>query len=119
MLPPEIGIGWVRVEPAPLEEIVVSTEVTDASVVGNAVPVTDGGCSAMVLEAEETTDESLVGNNAGAPADGAGPTLAVNGVCVSGFVGNASGGLDIPAGIWPPCCACTCCCRVFTISVSA
>ena len=106
-----IGIGWVNEELVSDVETVAGAVVTDSSFVGNwVVPFafTDG-CE------EDTTALSVVGNNGGALADGAGE-LATCVVGVSEFSGSA-GGLELlvsVAGCW----LFTCCCNVCTNSLS-
>jgi hypothetical protein len=87
--PPTIGIGCVSDEPVSDVEMAAGV-VTDSSLVGNCVvpfAFTDG------CEEEETTALSVVGNNGGALADGAGE-LAACAAGVSEFSGSA-GGLEL------------------------
>src|SRR5712691_7924480 len=115
-------MGCVSEAPVPLLEIVSGADVTtDASVVGkapgNAVPFafTPGpGAGGAVVD--ETTDVSSVGKRAGGLAAGAGEPVAAAIGEGSGFLGGASAArfaFSIAA-----CCSLTCCCNVFTVSVS-
>src|SRR5256714_15072790 len=106
-----VGIGWVNDELVSEVETVAGVVVTDSSVVGNVVvpfALTDG--------AEETTAVSLVGNNGGALADGAGET-DVSAVWASEFCGRA-GALELVFSVAAGCCSFTCCCNACTISLS-
>src|SRR2546423_7688287 len=107
-----VGIGWVNDELVSEVETVAGVVVTDSSLVGNVVvpfALTDG--------AEETTAVSLVGNNGGALADGAGEA-DVSAVCVSEFCGSA-GALELFFSVVAAvCCSFICCCNACTISLS-
>ncbi len=107
-------IGAVNEAPTPVDEIDSFEVVTDASVVGNceftaaaAGPVAVGGGGG----AEATTESSVVGNAAGALAGGDG----VAGMLA--LAGSAAGSTFIFA--ITSCCAFTCCCKLFTVSVNA
>ena len=109
-------IGCVNDAPAPVLEIVSGADVTtDVSVVGKPpaaeVPLTGG---AVV---DETTEVSSVGKRGGALAPGAGEfSVAAMGEG-SGFCGRP----DSPVRFAFSNAACwsfTCCCNVFTVSVS-
>ena len=84
-----IGIGWVNDELVSEVETVAGVVVTDSSLVGNCVVpfAFTEGCE------EDTTALSVVGNNGGALADGAGELAAWAGG-VSEFSGSA-GGLEL------------------------
>src|SRR2546423_2988276 len=106
-----VGIGWVNDELVSEVETVAGVVVTDSSLVGNVVvpfALTDG--------AEETTAVSLVGNNGGALADGAGEA-DVSTVCVSESCGSA-GALELFFSVAVVCCSFICCCNACTISLS-
>src|SRR5216117_1229227 len=105
------GSGWVNDELVSEVETVAGVVVTASSVVGNVVvpfALTDG--------AEETTAVSLVGNNGGALADGAGEA-DVSAVWASGFWGSADA-LELFFSVAAVCCSFTCCCNDCTISLS-
>src|SRR5947207_11963071 len=106
-----IGSDWVNDELVSAVETVAGVVVTDSSVVGNKlVPF------AFTGGAEETTAVSVVGNNGGALADGAGET-DVSAVWASEFWGRA-GALELFFSVAAVCCSFTCCCNACTISLS-
>src|SRR3981081_718796 len=102
-----IGIGWVNDEPVSELETVAGVVVTDSSLVGKSVPFAFTG-EVVDEGAELTTAESVVGNNAGALADGAGDA-DVSAVCASGFSGRV-GAVELFFSV-AACCSFICCCK--------
>jgi len=83
--PPRTEIGWVNEELVSEVETVAGVVATDSSVVGNVVvPLALTGGD----DGELTTAVSVVGNNGGALADGAGDAEA-SAVGISEFSGSA------------------------------